>query len=440
MSHRLRKIGICFCAGVLSAMSCGPLFGVDRDLRIDQLHHTAWTLENAGIGGIKQVVQTSDGFLWLKTATGHLLRFDGVRFETIETALAGTIPGGEHRWDDIYSIVAARNGGIWIGHGVPRLDLVKNGKTLTFTPQDGLPKAPIDRLTVDRDDVLWIATAQGLSRLQGSHFTSIGSDWGYSGGTPTAMLADNDGTLWVMSHDGRLFFLNRGARTFRINKSGSDTGGYDSFLAQAPDGKIWVSSHTGLRRVLTGSKDQPGTNPTVLDPHLGETTILFDREGTLWIQLPTGLFRIQNPEQLIPWRSKSDGKIALKAAAPMKIANSFSGPYTPKQGLSSDIILDIFEDREGNIWTGTGAGLDRFRNNSFIKLPLPPTREEQFALAPGDHGAVWAANWDSPLFEISDQLQAARLSINENISALYRDPAGAICGGDGRQYHLAFVR
>jgi len=97
MLQQLRQIGMVLSILWLSALSCRPLFGIDPSLRIDQLHHTSWTQENAGIGEIKQVVQTSDGFLWLKTSTLDLLRFDGVRLETIETALAGTIPVGEHR-------------------------------------------------------------------------------------------------------------------------------------------------------------------------------------------------------------------------------------------------------------------------------------------------------------------------------------------------------
>lgn len=429
MLQQLRQIGMVLSILWLSALSCRPLFGVDPSLRIDQLHHTSWTQENAGIGEIKQVVQTSDGFLWLKTSTLDLLRFDGVRFETIETALVGTIPVGEHRWDDIYSIAAAPDGGLWIGHDAPIIDLVKNGRVQSFTPQNGLPSAPIDKIVSDRDGVLWIATRQGLSRLQGTHCILIGLDWGYTGGVPSAILSDKDGTLWVMSHDGRLFFLEHGAKKFAINIGGSDVGGYDSFLSQAPDGVVWESSHAGLRRVLRGSKDQRGSGTSVLDPHIGPTQFLFDRDGTLWIELLDGLYRVLHPERLKPWRSKSDGQISLSPPAPGSTDDTVIRAFTTKQGLSSEIIWSLFEDREGNIWAGTGAGLDRFRSNSFIRAPLPPTRQEQFALAAGDHGTIWAANWDSPLFQIGDGSLVTHQFADGNTSALYRDPSGTIWVG-----------
>ena len=47
----------------LCIISFMPLFGLDRDIQIDQLHHTTWTADNAAIGETKQIVQTSDGFL-----------------------------------------------------------------------------------------------------------------------------------------------------------------------------------------------------------------------------------------------------------------------------------------------------------------------------------------------------------------------------------------
>jgi ligand-binding sensor domain-containing protein len=31
-------------------------------------------------------------------------------------------------------------------------------------------------------------------------------------------------------------------------------------------------------------------------------------------------------------------------------------------GLSGDFVSDVFEDKEGNLWVATRAGLDRFRD------------------------------------------------------------------------------
>src|ERR1700744_620022 len=153
-------------------------FWLGLDILIAQLHHTAWTADNAGIGETKQIVQTLDGFLWLLTSDDRLLRFDGIRFEAIETAMAGPLPTGEHRWDDVFSIAAVPDGGLWVGHAAPRVDLLKDGQVHTFSTENCFPHAPINVMVQDQDGVLWFATAQGLGRLQDSQCNSIGPDWG----------------------------------------------------------------------------------------------------------------------------------------------------------------------------------------------------------------------------------------------------------------------
>jgi signal transduction histidine kinase/ligand-binding sensor domain-containing protein len=428
MSSWRTQLGLSFFSWWLCMTSLMPLFGLDRDIQIDQLHHTAWTADNAGIGEIRQIVQTSDGFLWLLTSDDRLLRFDGIRFEPIETAMAGVLPTGEHRWDDVFSIEAVPDGGLWIGHAQSRVDLLKNGQVHTLSTQGCFPNEPIERMIQDNDGVLWMETARGLGRLQGSQCNSVGPGWGYSGGEPIAMFVDRGGTLWVKSQDGRLFFLRHGAKVFGINASGSGDSKTDgsNVLAQAPDGSIWQASLSGIQRILQGREDRPGIRPPILGPHADSMRILFDRDGALWFATADSLHRIPYPDRLVPWQSKGDEK----ALTPSVKVNGSSQTFTVDQGLSSNVIWDIFQDREGNIWTATSAGLDRFRNNAFIRAPLRPTRQAQLTFAAGERGTVWAAGWDTPVFNLGDRLLSTHPFRDVgNISALYRDPAGVIWVG-----------
>jgi signal transduction histidine kinase len=49
----------------------------------------------------------------------------------------------------------------------------------------------------------------------------------------------------------------------------------------------------------------------------------------------------------------------------------------------------MIEDREGNIWCGTHAGLDRFRDSAFTSVPIPASDIPRFILATRD-GSLWA--------------------------------------------------
>ncbi|MGD1098402.1 MAG: two-component regulator propeller domain-containing protein, partial [Bryobacteraceae bacterium] len=60
--------------------------------------------------------------------------------------------------------------------------------------------------------------------------------------------------------------------------------------------------------------------------------------------------------------------------------------YARADGLSGDLVLNLFEDREGDIWVATEGGLDRFRD-----LPVA-TLSAAEGLSPGTVGSVYASN------------------------------------------------
>ena len=66
---------------LLILLRCIQLQGIDRDQKLADLHHGAWTFKDGAPSEIYALAQTTDGFLWLGTATG-LFRFDGIRFES----------------------------------------------------------------------------------------------------------------------------------------------------------------------------------------------------------------------------------------------------------------------------------------------------------------------------------------------------------------------
>ena len=58
-------------ATLLGMLLFGPLFGIDRDLRIDQLHHTSWARKDGVPPEILALAETTDGFLWIGTRDGQ---------------------------------------------------------------------------------------------------------------------------------------------------------------------------------------------------------------------------------------------------------------------------------------------------------------------------------------------------------------------------------
>lgn len=105
------RSGFLLCCWLLFV--CVPGYGIDRDRKLNQLYHTAWTYSNGTPGEVHSLAQTTDGFLWLGTATG-LYRFDGTRFQQFG-----------HR--NVFSLFADPNGGLWVGYWYGGVSVIKNG-------------------------------------------------------------------------------------------------------------------------------------------------------------------------------------------------------------------------------------------------------------------------------------------------------------------------
>lgn len=70
--------------------------------------------------------------------------------------------------------------------------------------------------------------------------------------------------------------------------------------------------------------------------------------------------------------------------------------FSRSDGLSGDIVLSLFEDREGNVWVATTGGLDRFR-----ELPVTTISMKQGLASDASHsvlaakdGSIWIGAQD----------------------------------------------
>jgi len=96
-------------AGMLLA---GPpcAFALNPALDVSEYAHTAWKIREGFTKGIiLSIAQTPDGYLWLGTEFG-LLRFDGVRNVPWQPPPSQHLPSS-----DVKSLLAARDGTLWIG-------------------------------------------------------------------------------------------------------------------------------------------------------------------------------------------------------------------------------------------------------------------------------------------------------------------------------------
>jgi signal transduction histidine kinase/sugar lactone lactonase YvrE len=362
---------------LIAAIGLSPLCSqaADYPRGIAQHTHQRWSAESKAPGPIFTIAQGKDGYLWLGALQG-LYRFDGVSFEKIEPEPAAPPQGAPT------ALVVTRNGDVWVNFALTGNFAVYRKGALRLMPRpEGRGDHQIISLVETPDGAIWAAPGsreRGLYRFKDGRWRHVWTEAGLPDAYTNDLDLMKDGTLWLDT-DEDYFLLKAGAS--RFVKLGLRVQG-DTQVSQGPQGRIWLSEANGTYP-LTGP-DGRALAPEVrhryptADPSIGFRST-FDRAGNLWAATQfNGLQRVIQPK---PAGAGSSGEAAASVEA-----------FRAADGLTTDITMNPFEDREGNIWVTTEKGLDKFRPSSLRVEPLltDPPRFGDVLLGASD-GSVYVA-------------------------------------------------
>jgi signal transduction histidine kinase/ligand-binding sensor domain-containing protein len=217
----------------------------------------------------------------------------------------------------------------------------------------------------DRDSTLWVTTENRLLRFHAAIQEQIGTAVALPGLFLSGPLQDKSGSIWFSTDGGvlRLDPRDPQARFVKIV-----TGKF--WLSEDAGGTIWMTNAHGLNQPV--SEGQAFNRNGMATETFNVRTTLRDSEGNTWIgTLGQGLVRL-----------RADSEHGQKIEK-----------FAERDGLSTEFVWCLLEDREHNIWVGTQNGLNRFRDEKVVTL----TRREGLpsdnidALAAGPNGTIWAS-------------------------------------------------
>lgn len=332
---------------VAALFACPRVDAQHAGKTIRQFLHTAWTVKDGAPPEIWSLDQGPDGFLWLGTGSG-LYRFDGMNFDLFKPA-----PGQRLASIDITAVTVLTANEIWIGYSDGGVSRLVDGRVTTFLDTDGLWPGMVVGIVPDHEGVLWAVAHGGLSRFERGSWRRVGADWNIPNDIVVGLFAARDGTLWL-STAGSVYFSRPGTR--RFEPTGAVTG--HATFTQTPDGRLWIADGLhGLRPLPdypAGESRSPwalkASTPTDI---LSVANYAIDRQGAIWgtDRVQGGIFRFD------PRRAKRQTH---------SLQSSDVDRFRRADGLTSDRSIPILADREGNIWVGTNAGLNRFRDAEII--------------------------------------------------------------------------
>ncbi|HEX8756206.1 MAG TPA: two-component regulator propeller domain-containing protein [Steroidobacteraceae bacterium] len=392
------KIRISLRAVIILVLAFGPggwhrACALGAALDVNEYAHTAWTVRDGfSLGNIYAIAQTPDGYLWLGSEFG-LFRFDGVHSVPWEP------PSGQH-----------------------------------------LPAAGINDLMVARDGTLWIGTFSGLLTWNGRRLVQLHQ---FDGQLVTALYQDREGTVWVgtLGTAGQLYALRGGRTSWRGTKL--DFGKAVWTVHEDGSGTIWAGADSGLWRIKPGPPRRFATSTTAGLPYSGPIGLADSGEGGLLVAIHNaGMMQLVGDE-LTPYPIRIDDSnkllrdrdgelwIGTVERGLIHVHQGKADTYTQLDGLSGDIVLSLFEDREGSIWVSTTDGLDRFRELPVSTLSARQglsSDATQSVLAAAD-GSLWIGSHDGLNRWENGKMTVYRRANglpDDSVQSLYQDHLGRI--------------
>jgi two-component sensor histidine kinase len=301
----------------------------------------------------------------------------------------------------VWSGVEDRDGNLWLASWTGAMKITWSGFT-TFGKADGLSNARVTSVFENQRGELCVTNEAGepfINRFDGQRFTAVrpqvpseikNAGWGWNQIT----FQDHTGEWWVPTFYGlyrfpRVLSVGQLAHTppkAVYNLQHGELSGSDVFrLFEDSRGDIWISIAGAVRNVIRWERATESfhiySEAEGLPTNSPPTAYREDAAGTLWLgfyegglaRYRDGRFRLFTQSDGMPagivralyldhigrlWAATGQGGVVrlddLQTDRPSFVV------YTTADGLSSNGVSCITEDKLGRMYFGTARGLDQF--------------------------------------------------------------------------------
>jgi len=275
--------------------------------------------------------------------------------------------------DIVQSIVVDNSNNIWVGTS---LGLSKFDGSLwtSYAEADGIPLEGIQALSFDPDGNLWIGTwEKGIFKLDGQAWTNYTEDDGLYSNRVYTIYADNKSNIWIGTSKNHItVFDGTGFDSFAVNPQTNPDGaimGHIHAICADHNDNIWVGScYTGLSMY----------NNNIWTDYVNNLSsfinaIYCSSEGDVWIgHSPLGAFRYSKgswhnyPESeakiqfVYAVGEDANGNIWIGGRDGVSVFHENTWEFiNSEDGLINPVINTLAGDNEGNIWVGGPNGLSK---------------------------------------------------------------------------------
>lgn len=310
---------------------------------------------------VNDIAEDKAGNIWIATIGNGLIKYNEnkiIQFTTKDGLKSNAVN----------TVYVHNNNDIYIGTltGLNYLDGSQHVRTI-HTPVD----FEINDILVDRFENIWLATEQGLARINEGQdlFELFNEDEGLPGNQISGICFDHEQNLWLSTKKAGLIRLKDGNFSNYSKENGLPTNNVNIVVEY--DNKYFVGTDDGLLSYIKHSNIYPFKFNTSLRGY-GIRDIEIENENTLYLASYKGLLKIENGEEYL--MTEKDGltandirSIYRSADGTLWLATRSGGvnyikpngdinSYNRDNGLLVNYILAIEEDHNGNMVIGTHSG------------------------------------------------------------------------------------
>jgi len=307
------------------------------------------------------------GDVLFATDDGIAYRADG-RWHTIDASV-GMPRGG------VRTLFVDREGTLWLG-GAGLYQLRGRGIVESYDAASGVPGETAWTYAYDRQDRLMMGTNRCLARADAGRWSCMaGTEHRYV----TSVVLPPQGGMFVGGEPSDLLYVDDLGRVTSLG--GADVPARPILgLTLGPEGDLWIGKWHGLYRLrgaVPGPIERVDVPGAPADTRIASLVVVGDQ---LWITAaPGGVFvrdhgtwhqfsTAQGLRSALPYHliARSDGRLCTTYNEPVGVTCfRYDGHAIHElehlgtaEGLTSDTVYFLGEDRERRLWIGTGDGVD----------------------------------------------------------------------------------
>jgi two-component system, sensor histidine kinase ChiS len=326
---------------------------------------------------VNDIKLTRDGVLWVATRAG-IDKFE----PSTQAFIHYPIPADERlnlSANDVAVIHEDLNGRLWLGTHNGLYDF--NRETNQFTWHDISENASPQELSRvvwsvvgDQDGIIWLGTqTHGIIRFDPAkenfrHFShQPNSQEGLSFNDVRRLYVDSENHVWAGTYGGGLNRFDRSINNFvRVQHDQADEKGATVWsIIEDHKGNLWVGdgSHINMRpRNSNHFQSYSNNEHDQTSPGNFVVNELFeDRAGNIWAgYFPSGV-------DVVDWQAS--------------VFHNYGYSPTDINTITEGGVLASLEDEQGNVWIGTGYGLNYFNrsNNHFTRMTFTPNKKNSLS-------------------------------------------------------------